>query len=495
MIMWAMSDRAIPRSYRMMEGFGVHTFRLVDAKGRSTFVKFHWRPKLGAQSVVWDEAVKISAADPDFHRRDLWETIDGGDTVEFELSLQTFSEEDANEFGFDVLDPTKLVPEELVPLQPIGRMVLDRNPDNFFAETEQVAFCVANVVPGIDFTNDPLMQGRLFSYLDTQLKRLGGPNFHQIPVNAPKCPFANNQRDGHMQMQVPKGRVNYEPNSLDPAGPRESAARGFASFAAPEDGAKLRIRPESFADHYSQARLFFTSQTPPEQDHIVAALLFELSKVETVAIRERVVSHLQNIDDTLASRVAAGLGLGKVAPARAAVEATDMPASPALSIIAKAEPRLDGRTIGILVGDGADAGIVAGLRKAAEGAGAKTKIIAPKISGAELSDGTLLPADFRVDGGPSCLFDHVAIVAGDEGAKALAGMQPAQDFLRDAYAHLKAIGCTANTSELFERAGLGDDQMDDACVGLAKRADAKTFVDIAAAGKHWPREPGVRPLP
>ncbi len=495
MIMWAMSDRAIPRSYRMMEGFGVHTFRLVDAKGRSTFVKFHWRPKLGAQSVVWDEAVKISAADPDFHRRDLWETIDGGDTVEFELSLQTFSEEEANDFGFDVLDPTKLVPEELVPLKPIGRMVLDRNPDNFFAETEQVAFCVANVVPGIDFTNDPLMQGRLFSYLDTQLKRLGGPNFHQIPVNAPKCPFANNQRDGHMQMQVPKGRVNYEPNSLDPAGPRESASRGFASFAAPEDGAKLRIRPESFADHYSQARLFFVSQTPPEQDHIVAALLFELSKVETLAIRERVVSHLQNIDDTLASRVAAGLGLGKIASAKTMVEATDMPASPALSIIAKAEPRLDGRTIGILVGDGADAAIVAALRKAAEAAGAKTKIVAPKISGAELSDGTVLSADFRVDGGPSCLFDAVAIVAGDDGAKALAGMQPAQDFLRDAYAHLKAIGCTANTSELFERAGLGDDQMDDACIGLAKRADAKTFIDVAAAGKHWPREPGVRPLP
>ncbi len=291
MIMWAMSDRAIPRSLRMMEGFGVHTFRLVDGKGRSTFVKFHWRPKLGAQSVVWDEAVKISAADPDFHRRDLWQTINAGGTVEFELSIQAFTEEEANGFGFDVLDPTKLVPEELVPLKPVGRMVLDRNPDNFFAETEQVAFCVANVVPGIDFTNDPLMQGRLFSYLDTQLKRLGGPNFHQIPINAPKCPFANNQRDGHMQMQVPKGRVNYEPNSLAPAGPRETPTRGFASFPAKKTGNKLRVRPESFADHYSQARLFFASQTPPEQDHIVAALLFELSKVQTPAIRERVVSH------------------------------------------------------------------------------------------------------------------------------------------------------------------------------------------------------------
>jgi catalase len=495
MIMWAMSDRAIPRSYRMMEGFGIHTFRLVDAKGNSTFVKFHWRPKLGAQSVVWDEAVKISAADPDFHRRDLWETINAGGTVEFELSIQAFSEEEANGFGFDVLDPTKLVPEELVPLKPVGRMVLDRNPDNFFAETEQVAFCVANVVPGIDFTNDPLMQGRLFSYLDTQLKRLGGPNFHQIPINAPKCPFANNQRDGHMQMQVPKGRVNYEPNSLDPAGPREAAARGFASFPVEEGGAKLRIRPESFADHYSQARLFFTSQTPPEQDHIVAALLFELSKVETVAIRERVVSHLQNIDTALAGRVSAGLGLNKIAPAKTTVEAQDMPPSPALSIVAKAVPRLDGRTIGILVGDGADAALVAALHKAADAAGAMTKIIAPKISGAQLSDGSLLPADFRVDGGPSCLFDAVAIVAGDEGAATLTGMQPAQDFVRDAYAHLKAIGFTANAGDLFARSGLGEAQMDETCIVLGKRADAKTFIAAAAGGKNWAREPGVRPLP
>src|ERR1700749_468584 len=311
MVMWIMSDRAIPRSYRMMEGFGVHTFRLVHDDGASTFVKFHCRPALGMQSVVWDEAVKISAADPDFHRRDLWETIDGGDTVEFTLFVQTFTEEEANEFGFEVLDPTKLVPEEIIPLQPVGRMVLDRNPDNFFAEAEQVAFCVGNVVPGIDFTNDPLMQGRLFSYLDTQLKRLGSTNFHQIPINAPKCPFANYQRDGHMQMQVPKGRVNYEPSTLAPAGPRKTP-RGFGSFAEQLDGGKLRVRPESFADHYSQARLFYRSQEEPEQSHIAAALIFELSKVETLAIRERVVSHLLNIDEGLAATVSAGLGFAGV---------------------------------------------------------------------------------------------------------------------------------------------------------------------------------------
>src|ERR1700759_3149796 len=248
MVMWIMSDRTIPRSFRFMEGFGVHTFRLVDEAGKSTFVKFHWKPKFGLQSVVWNEAVKISMADPDYHRRDLWETIDGGDTVVFDLALQTFSEEEADGFDFDVLDPTKLVPEELVPLKIVGRMTLDRNPGNFFAETEQVAFCVGNIVPGIDFSNDPLMQGRLFSYLDTQLKRLGGPNFHQIPINAPKCPFANNQRDGHMQMQVPKGRVNYEPTSVDAdTGPRKPR-RGFTSVPATTDGEKTRLRPESFAD-------------------------------------------------------------------------------------------------------------------------------------------------------------------------------------------------------------------------------------------------------
>ena len=308
MIMWIMSDRAIPRSCRMMEGFGVHTFRLVNAKGQSTFVKFHWRPKLGTQSVVWDEAVKINGADPDFHRRDLWNAIDKGDFPEFEFCLQTFTQRQADKFDFDVLDATKLIPEEMIPLRVVGRMVLDRNPANFFAETEQVAFCAANVVPGIDFTNDPLLQGRLFSYQDTQLKRLGGPNFHQIPINQPKCPFHNLQRDGHMQMAVPPGQVNYEPSSLGPDIKHESQERGYTSFAAPEEGEQLRIRPESFADHYSQARLFFASQTEPEQNHIVSALVFELSKCLVPRVREAVLSRLIHIDENLAMRVAAGLG-------------------------------------------------------------------------------------------------------------------------------------------------------------------------------------------
>ena len=312
MIMWVMSDRAIPRSFRFMEGFGVHTYRLVTAAGKSTFVKFHWKPKLGLQSVLWNEAVKINGADPDFHRRDLWNAIQTGNFPEWELGLQLFDDKFADEFEFDVLDATKIIPEEQVPIRRVGRLVLDRCVDNFFAETEQVAFCTNNIIPGVDFTNDPLLQGRNFSYLDTQVKRLGGPNFTHIPINAPKCPFHNFQQDGHMAMVNPKGRVNYEPNSWEGAegGPRESPEIGFRSFAADERGRKVRERSESFADHYSQARQFYISQTKPEQGHIADALVFELSKVEKPAIRARLVSHLPHIDAKLADRVAKGLGLG-----------------------------------------------------------------------------------------------------------------------------------------------------------------------------------------
>jgi catalase len=306
MIMWAMSDRAIPRSLRMIEGFGVNTFRLIDANGKPTFVKFHWRPKLGMQSVIWDEAVKISGADPDFHRRDLFEAIKAGDFPEWDFGVQLFDERQAASFDFDVLDATKLVPEELVPLKIVGRMVLDRNPDNFFAETEQIAFCPANVVPGIDFSNDPLLQGRLFSYLDTQLIRLGGPNFNEIPVNQPKCPWANLQRDGHMPMRVAKGRVNYEPNTLAPEASRADPTHGFAGLTRAENGDTIRIRPESFADHYTQARMFFLSQTEAEKNHIVSALVFELSKVETPAVRERVVSQLLHVDEGMQTAWPAG---------------------------------------------------------------------------------------------------------------------------------------------------------------------------------------------
>jgi catalase len=359
MIMWAMSDRAIPRSLRMIEGFGIHSFRLINEAGDSTFVKFHWRPRLGIQSTVWDEAVKLQAADNDFHRRDLFEAIQAGKFPAWDLAVQLFTQEEADAFPFDHLDATKLIPEELVPLTVIGRMTLDRWPDNFFAETEQVAFCPSHVVPGIDFSNDPLLQGRLFSYLDTQLSRLGSPNFHQLPINAPKCPFANQQRDGHMQMAVPKGRVAYEPSSLDPTSARASRT-GFRSFAQlSEDGAKGRIRAESFADHYSQARLFFRSQSEIEQAHIASALVFELSKVETEHVREAIVGHLRNVDADLAKRVADGLGMPKLPPAAVAAAPTrDLDPSPALRIISRMKHTLEGRSVGILIHDGSDAGTV-----------------------------------------------------------------------------------------------------------------------------------------
>ena len=311
MLMWAMSDRAIPRSYRTMQGFGVHTFRLVNAAGESHFVKFHWTPGAGTHSLVWDEAVKISGADPDFHRRDLWEAIEAGAYPEWELGLQIFTEEQAEGFTFDVLDATKIVPEELVPIVPVGKLVLNRNPDNFFAETEQVAFCTAHVVPGIDFTNDPLLAGRIHSYVDTQISRLGGPNFHEIPINAPLAQAHNNQRDGMHRQAINRGRVAYEPNSLGGGCPFQAGAAGFVSFPEPmaPDAHKVRGKAERFADHYTQATLFWNSQTPIEQTHIVNAFRFELSRVQTPAVRERMVSGLMNVAPELAEAVADGLGI------------------------------------------------------------------------------------------------------------------------------------------------------------------------------------------
>ena len=356
MIMWVMSDRAIPRSFRFMQGFGVHTFRFVNAKDESTFVKFIWKPKLGMQSVVWNEAVKINGADPDFHRRDLWEAIQSGNFPEWELNVQLFDQEFADSFEFDVLDPTKIIPEEQLSPLAVGRLVLDRMPDNFFAETEQVAFMTQNVPPGIDFSNDPLLQGRNFSYLDTQLKRLGSPNFTHLPINAPKCPFAHFQQDGHMAMRNPAGRVNYQPNSWNDA-PRESPERGFRSFADAEAGQKVRLRAESFADHYSQARQFFLSQKAPEQRHIAMALTFELSKVERPVIRERMVAHLRNIDEELAVTVAGKLGIDPLPKAADAAmpTRTDLEPSPALSIIENGPESFAGRKIGVLIADGVDA--------------------------------------------------------------------------------------------------------------------------------------------
>jgi catalase len=489
MLMWAMSDRAIPRSFRFMEGFGIHTFRLVNAEGKATFVKFHWKPKQGLQSVVWNEALKINGADPDFHRRDLWDAIESGDYPEWELGLQLFDDEFADQFDFDVLDPTKIIPEEILPVRRVGRLVLDRMPENFFADTEQVAFCTQNVVPGIDFTNDPLLQGRNFSYLDTQLKRLGGPNFTQIPINAPKAPVSNYQQDGHMTMRNPRGRVNYEPNSWNGGSPREDPARGFTSTPEEVDGPKRRLRPDSFADHYSQARLFYISQTAVEQEHVAAAFTFELSKVETEAIRMRMVGQLRNVDEDLARTVADGLGLAELPePAPAAREPiTDLDPSPALSIIENGPDSFKGRKLGVLVTDGVDAGLLEEIRETANARGVTVAIVAPAVGGVTADDGGTVAADEKIDGGPSVLFDAVAVLADNGAAEKLAGLPPARDFVEDAFAHCKFIGYTEGATPLFEAVGLAD-KMDDGFVALNGNGSVEALFDKGAKLRRWERE-------
>jgi len=490
MLLWVMSDRAIPRSLRMIEGFGIHTFRFVDARGRSTFVKFHWRPTIGAASLLWDEAVKLYGADPDFHRRDLFEAIAKGDFPEWELSVQAFDQKTADRLPFDVLDPTKLIPEEVIPLLPIGKMVLDRNPDNFFAETEQVAFHPGHVVPGIDFSNDPLLQGRLFSYLDTQLIRLGGPNFHQLPINRPKCPMRNFQRDGFMQTEVPTGRVSYEPNSLDQKGPRELPGGGFTSFAEPVSGPKGRLRPESFADHYSQARLFFRSMTEPEQRHIVSAFAFELAKVGTMAIRRRMLGHLAIVDRSLGDGVAVALGMeGQAETIRPARPPIDLPPSPALSLISKAPKTLEGRKVAILVADGSDPALVAALRTALKKEGGELAVVAPKIGGAKGKGGQTIAADHALSGAPSILFDAVVLAPSAEGAARLAGDAAAIDWVRDAFGHLKVIGHVAAAAPLLERAGVNPDA---GVVEIDAGRSISAFITAAKKARIWAREPTLR---
>ncbi|MEO9341221.1 catalase [Mesorhizobium sp. SB112] len=493
MIMWVMSDRAIPRSFRFMEGFGVHTFRLVNAEDESTFVKFHWKPKLGLQSVVWNEAVKINGADPDFHRRDLWDAIQSGNFPEWELRVQLFDQEFADKFDFDILDPTKIIPEEILEPIPVGRLVLDRMPDNFFAETEQVAFMTQNVPPGIDFSNDPLLQGRNFSYLDTQIKRLGSTNFTHIPINAPKCPFHHFQQDGHMAMRNPVGRVNYQPNSWG-EGPRESPERGFRSFADAEEGQKVRLRAETFADHYSQARQFFNSQTAHEQKHIAMALTFELSKVETPVIRERMVSHLLNIDEGLAETVADKLGMKQLPkPADAAVAPRDdLAASDALSIIKNGPESFAGRKVGVLVNEGADAGLLKKLETALTKEGATMEIVAPKVGGVEAADGTWIEAKHMIDGGPSVLFDAVVLLMPEDGAVMLAKEAAARDFVADAFAHCKFIGYAAGAIPLFEKASVPLDEEDEGLIPFDSADAIPGFIESCRKLRLWAREQKVK---
>ena len=500
MVMWIMSDRTLPRSFATMQGFGVHTFQMMNADGNISYVKFHWKPKAGLQSTIWDETVKIAGADPDYQRRDLFERIDRGDFPEWELGLQVFDKAFADSLDYDVLDSTKLIPEEVLPIRPVGRMVLDRYPDNFFAETEQVAYCTANVVPGIGFSDDPLLQGRNFSYLDTQLKRLGSTNFTQLPINAPRCPVMNFQRDGHMQTKVFKGRANYEPNGLsegaeqrpgDEAGPRECPATGYHSASGltgpDQTGEKLRVRAESFADHYSQARLFFRSQSPEEQAHIASALVFELSKVGLEHVRTRMLSNLVNIDPTLAQRVADGIGMDVPAASPAKVAPKDMEPSPALRIIAGPQQKdtIEGRSIGILIADGSDAEAVDALTSEIGDAGGRAVLIAPKVGGVTMADGSKLKADAQLAGYPSVFCDAVALALSAEGCAALVKEAAAVQFVMDAFGHCKAIGHTPEAQPLLDKAGVEPD------AGVVPLADGF----VAAAGRRfYAREPKVRTL-
>ncbi len=494
MLMWIMSDRTLPRSFRFMEGFGVHAFRFIDHRGDSTYVKFHWKPLAGVQSVVWNEAVKINGADPDFHRRDLWNAIDSGDFPQWELGVQVFDDDFADSFDFDVLDATKLIPEEQIPVTLIGKMTLNRNIDNFFAETEQVAFCTSNVVPGIDFTNDPLLQGRNFSYLDTQLKRLGSPNFVHIPVNAPRCPVMHFQQDGHMTTRVPDfGRANYEPNSWgSEGGPREDPDRGFTSFPAEPSGDKRRVRSESFADHYSQAKQFFDSQTDVEQTHITNAFVFELSKVDHLHIQQRMVAGLRNIDVDLAQDVADGIGIDLPEALDAARPTrTDLEPSPALSIIAEPLESFAGRKVGVLVADGSDAQVLKHLRAGAKKEGMTIAFVAPKVRGITDSNGDPIDVDEKVDGGPSVVFDAVAIVLTGEAAAVLSKDATVKDFVNDAHAHAKFVAHTDSSSALFDAVGIDETARDDGYHVVASKKSVTEFFEACRNVRFWEREAGV----
>ncbi len=507
MIMWAMSDRAIPRSLRMMEGFGVHTFRFINAENKSTFVKFHWKPLLGVHSVLWDEAQKISGKDSDFHRRDLWEAIENGAFPEWELGVQLILEKDEHKFEFDLLDPTKLVPEELVPVQRIGKLTLNRNPDNFFAETEQVAFHPGHLVPGIDFTNDPLLQGRLFSYTDTQLSRLGSPNFHEIPINRSIAPTHNNQRDGHMRQTINRGQTSYDPNSLGQGCPFQAKAAegGFASFTERIDAKKIRARSQSFFDHFSQATLFYNSQSEPEKNHLTDALCFELGKLESPLIQQRMVGLLTQIDKGLAGRVADSLGIPvpkvPIQPINHSIPADGDPkkfqpikvkstleTSAALSMTNTIKDTIKSRCIAILVSHGVDEKAVTKMKKALENAGAQTKVIAPKLGVIQGVGGESLKVDQSFLTTSSVLFDAVYVPGGMKSIASLKQASAVVDFIQEAYHHCKAIAADLEGEELvkFASTGIRNDALDDD--GLLFNKSPKSFIGAIAQHRFWNRE-------
>jgi len=494
MLMWAMSDRAIPRSYRTMQGFGVHTFRLVNADGESRFVKFHWSPKAGTHSLVWDEAVKISGADPDFHRRDLWEAIEAGVYPEYELGLQIFTEEQAEGFTFDVLDATKIVPEELIPVMPVGRLVLNRNPDNFFAETEQVAFCAAHVVPGIDFSNDPLLAGRIHSYADTQISRLGGPNFHEIPINAPLASVHNNQRDGMHRQAIHRGRVSYEPNSLGGGCPFQAGAKGFVSFPESREVGdhKVRGKAERFADHYTQATLFWNSQTDAEKQHIINAFRFELSRVQTPAVRERMVSGLLNVAPALAAAVAAGLGIRELPAPMPKVMTSDVTpevsVSPALSLFARpGDGRILTRRVAIVVADGCDGDEVSAIAERLTDEGAVPRFVSTTLGSVQSAAGDAIEVDVSFEAAPAVLYDALVLPGGQTAVSALRGDGRTLEFIKDQYRHCKPILALGESSDLLEACGIAtalpNGQTDP---GVVVASDASSAADdfVAAIAKH-----------
>jgi catalase len=500
MLMWAMSDRTLPRSYRMMQGFGVHTFRLINAQGKSTFVKFHWTPRLGTHSLDWDESVKIGGADPDFHRRDLWEAIEAGAFPEWELSLQLFDERQAERFSFDVLDATKIVPEELVPLTPVGRLVLNKNPDNFFAETEQVAFCAAHVVPGIDFSNDPLLAGRIHSYVDTQISRLGGPNFHEIPINASVAQVHNNQRDGMHRQAINRGRVAYEPNSLGGGCPFQAgAAAGFTSFREPIADDKVRGKPEKFAEHYNQATLFYNSQTPVEKAHIVRAFRFELTKVQVPAIRERMVASLANVDAQLAKTLAEELGIELPKPLPRALKnppAPEISESPALSLFARpGDGSIATRRVAILVADGVDGDAAQALHAGLAAQGAVPRYIGPRLGSVLSEQGDEIEVEVTLETMPAVLFDALAVPGGKAAVTHLGNLGHALEFLKDTYRHAKPILALGAAAALVENAGIPSVLLSgepDPGLLIGKQSSAtdalKSFVKAIARHRHHERE-------
>jgi catalase len=511
MLMWVMSDRSIPRSYRMMEGFGVHTFRLINAKGDAHFVKFHWKPKLGKHSLVWDEAQKIAGKDPDFHRRDLWESIAQGNFPEWELGVQLIPEDRAQSLGFDLLDPTKLIPEELVPVLVVGKLVLNRNPENFFAETEQVAFHPGHVVPGIDFTDDPLLQGRLFSYTDTQLSRLGGPNFHELPINRGVCPFHNFQRDGMHRMLVNKGQAAYEPNSLATGAEFrvDGGQQGFQSFGEALESPKIRRRSPSFDDHFSQASFFWNSQSPAEKDHIISAFQFELSKVELKAVRQRVVDNLAHVDAKLARKVAEPLGIAapdaKAAAGRAGFRDArgklPLETSPALSMDGSAGG-IATRRVAVLVANGVEVGALRAIQQALHDAGATSRIISDHLGCVATSSGQQLAVDHTFATMPSVMFDAVLVPGGAANAQGLARNGDAVHFVLEAYKHCKAICVIGEGAQLLRTVGLGAGEAGASAPGVvigkndppARAQLAQDFIGAIARHRHWAR-PNIEAVP